>query len=274
MGQAAIDLPDPAESVSTDAGPSLASADDLLAQLAGQEIDRLLADADPAPATKTSAATESATAELDSIAEDHPDANAQRVQQLLDPASVDDELLSKAMAKGNRPEATTPVSPDEAYAAQVDQLFKQLSDKEPAKADSAPAAEFIAAAPTPAPGPEALATPVPTLNESTPAANSETTAPAIEADIATSAAERAALNAPAETPAAAPVTEPPAAPTIEKILQDIPSARVPIYLRILETLNTPFAACPEFARDLLGKVAILTMMNSVGLLLYVLLFKK
>src|SRR5437763_393337 len=43
MGQAAIDLPDPLQNSARLAGPS---ADDLLAQLAGEEIDRLLAEAD------------------------------------------------------------------------------------------------------------------------------------------------------------------------------------------------------------------------------------
>jgi hypothetical protein len=51
MGQAAVDLPDPLEKPK--AAP-MSSADDLLAQLAGDEIDRLLADADtgkePTPA--------------------------------------------------------------------------------------------------------------------------------------------------------------------------------------------------------------------------------
>jgi hypothetical protein len=52
MGQAAVDLPDPLEKPKP--APTT-SADDLLAQLAGDEIDRLLADADagksPTPAS-------------------------------------------------------------------------------------------------------------------------------------------------------------------------------------------------------------------------------
>jgi len=43
MGQVAIDLPDPLHNPEPAPGPS---ADDLLAQLAGEEIDRLLAEAD------------------------------------------------------------------------------------------------------------------------------------------------------------------------------------------------------------------------------------
>lgn len=45
MGQAAVDLPDPLESSATPPAPGQAqSADDLLSKLAGEEIDRLLAE--------------------------------------------------------------------------------------------------------------------------------------------------------------------------------------------------------------------------------------
>ena len=47
MGQATIDLPDPTQLPPDGAAPAAAnSADDLLSQLAGDEIDRLLAEAD------------------------------------------------------------------------------------------------------------------------------------------------------------------------------------------------------------------------------------
>ena len=55
MGQAAVDLPDPLEKPK-----ATGSADELLAQLAGDEIDRLLADGDagksPEPASEAPAA--------------------------------------------------------------------------------------------------------------------------------------------------------------------------------------------------------------------------
>ena len=47
MGQAVADLPDPLSA----APVSSASTDDLLAQLAGEEIERLLAEADEPPAS-------------------------------------------------------------------------------------------------------------------------------------------------------------------------------------------------------------------------------
>ena len=47
MGKAAVDLPDPLQA--TEVGKPLTSTDDLLAQLAGDEIDRLLAEVDDTP---------------------------------------------------------------------------------------------------------------------------------------------------------------------------------------------------------------------------------
>src|SRR5690349_20447544 len=46
MAQTAVDLPDPLGGGKTAAGAALKSADDLLAQLAGDEVDRLLQEAD------------------------------------------------------------------------------------------------------------------------------------------------------------------------------------------------------------------------------------
>ena len=47
MGQAAVDLPDPLDTPpQPDASTGAAGTDELLSQLAGEEIDRLLADAD------------------------------------------------------------------------------------------------------------------------------------------------------------------------------------------------------------------------------------
>jgi len=54
MGKAAIDLPDPLSP--PEAAKPLTSTDDLLAQLAGEEIDRLLAEVDEQAAAAAPAA--------------------------------------------------------------------------------------------------------------------------------------------------------------------------------------------------------------------------
>jgi hypothetical protein len=48
---------------------------------------------------------------------------------------------------------------------------------------------------------------------------------------------------------------------------------LPWYVRCLEVLNLPFAPLPDALREFLGKVAILTLFNSVAVLLYVLIFR-
>ena len=52
------------------------------------------------------------------------------------------------------------------------------------------------------------------------------------------------------------------------------AAEVPIYLKPLVWLNSPMMLLPEPARDALGKVAILTLVNAVAVFVYVLLFRK
>jgi hypothetical protein len=47
-----------------------------------------------------------------------------------------------------------------------------------------------------------------------------------------------------------------------------------LLVRLLELLNAPFAFVPDSARDTLGKIAILTLMNAIGVLLYLFLFKR
>src|SRR3954464_1012368 len=72
MGQATVDLPDPSE---MPAAP-MSSADDLLSQMAGDEIDRLLAEAEgekaPAPSARESAAADDAqtSAQIDALFDD------------------------------------------------------------------------------------------------------------------------------------------------------------------------------------------------------------
>src|SRR5690348_282259 len=67
MGQAAVDLPDPLETppppqAGAPERAAAAGADELLAQMAGQEIDRLLADADVEPESATAVLTPAAVA--------------------------------------------------------------------------------------------------------------------------------------------------------------------------------------------------------------------
>ena len=208
MGQATVDLPDPLEPQTV----SAANTDELLAQLAGEEIDRLLAEADaePTPAPAQSSPTSSSP---------HPD---------LAP---------------NPSAAITPGS-ERAVAAQLDDLFAQLtqeSPEAPAAAAAAPDARQDVAQVAPA--------------------------TAFGAEDATTSAERGALNAASGT-GAAPAED------LNVVLSRIEDIRLPFYLRPLEWLSAPLNACPEHVRDVIGKIAIVTAVNALAVLAYVLFFRR
>jgi hypothetical protein len=194
MGQAAVDLPN-----SVDQAPApLAGADDLLSQMAGAEIDRLLAEAGAdAPAPLDGAAPSSA-----------PTASGAIIEVPQDPA--------RAGAQTQADEA--------AYAAELEAVFKQM--------ETAPVA----------------------------------TATAEPVEIATASVEHA--TTPAEFAALSQ-----AAPELEALLPQADESPS-LLVRLLELLNAPFSFCPDSVRDLLGKIAILTLMNAIGLLLYLFLFKR
>jgi hypothetical protein len=192
MGQAAIELPNP---INKPPAP-LSGADDLLSQMAGEQIDRLLAE------------TESAKAAI--------------------------------------------AAPNDPFASQLEDLFNQLNS---APADLTTVEQTI----------EKASPPV--VEQPAAAVVEQTSAPVAAIEQATSAAERAALT-PKIDPVAAIEALPPAPPAAED------EERVSILVRILELINAPFAACPAALRDLLGKFAILTLMNSVGVILYVMIFRK
>ncbi len=113
MGQATVDLPDPLKSP---APTTSGGTDDLLAQLAGEEIDRLLADAD----VEASSAAQSPT--LNSPAADQ--------------AASDLEPVTTSHGDGSAPGPSTAPSPrpapkdsDPELAAALDHLLEGLDEK-------------------------------------------------------------------------------------------------------------------------------------------------
>ncbi len=246
MGQAAVDLPE-----TPDAAPApLTSADDLLAQMAGAEIDRMLAESD-AELGKQEPANPAAEHNLGGAAAQVP-ADEAELNKLLESATADakeaaDALSEPAPATAPAVSPATPQTPADDYASHMDALFKELNGN----ANASPAAPAKPAAPPPGDAPAAHA--------STPAPAK--IAPPLTTEQATTVAERAAL--------AQPVPEP-AQETLSTQADEKPS----LVVRFLEILNSPFAACPDVLRDTLGKVAILTLMNSIGVLLYLYLFRR
>jgi hypothetical protein len=226
MGQAAVDLPKTAERVPA----PLASADDLLSQLAGAEIDRMLAAAEPK--------------------QDSPP------EPSGPPASEMREATQSAQ---------------DAYAAEVDQLFKHLnapSEQPPV----APAAVSEPAAPAAAPtAAEAAPEIIPTENVATPDAPAPPPAPP-NLDPPRAFSAPVAVPIPhAEIAAPQPIT---VAQAIESAVQQVKQQRASLLVRVLELINLPLERCPDAARDLVGKLAILTFMNAIGVLLYIALFRR
>ena len=222
MDQAAV-LPDPLDE---SAVSTTASADDLLAQLAGEEIDRLLAESE---------------------AEAAPLALRRRTQDA---------------STGEPATRTTPSAPaveEDPPEVNLDALAREVDA-------SGEVGSSAAAAPEAAPKAPDIAVP--------------TTRAVIETTPASTAV------APPPQPARVPVTPPP--PVDTATLDDVLVASIlpaegagrrdesdslPLYLKPLEWLNAPLDALPESWRDALGKVAILTLVNAIAVLLYVALFR-
>jgi hypothetical protein len=236
--------------------------DDLLSQLAGEEIDRMLAEADAAPGESPPVA----------------DADVELSQ------AIDGAVAAAAPAATT----TAAASPDEQISRQLDDVLSAITARtaptesasapEPAAAPTLPAAHAVAVADLPAPAVSATGQHEPTHSPPAAAQLQTPGAPAATASVQpaespadeqhTTRQELAALNAPQEQ--AQPQVQPKAATADESQ----PQPRDPLYIRLLELINAPLKLFPDTVRDALGKVAILTLMNAVGVLLYVLLFRK
>jgi hypothetical protein len=224
MGQVAV-LPDPLD----DSTASVASADDLLSQLAGEEIDRLLAESH----TETEAAP---------LADDVPDVPLRAARRA--------------------PE--DPVLPDlPALARDATQEVVQKSDEQ-AVPDSVGAGEEVTPArviaPLPAEAPAAVSD-SPAASGAEPNIPPSGAADLVITEPAIAAAERAALGEPPLTESSSPS-------------DDNSRDSLPLYLKPLEWLNAPLMAAPLTVREIIGKVAIVTLVNALAVLLYVLMFRR
>ena len=213
MGQATVS-PDPLdESATVTTTTTIASADDLLAQLAGEEIDRLLAESEAERATAEERAGGS---------------------------------VASAVAPGLR-------------TAQPDQRDEKVSSVEPVAMSGPTAAPSALQVPTPSEPPAPA--------DATAGVGPTTAGNHDSAFDANGVAERAALIE--EAPA--PVTG--IAQDERQMVSEV-GGPLPIYLRPLEWLNAPLASCPEGLRETLGKVAIVTLVNAIAVLAYVLLVRR
>jgi hypothetical protein len=263
MGQAAVDLPDPLNPAPLDNVPS---ADDLLAQMAGDEIDRLLAEAEletQPPSTPQPQAEAPPPAPLDTPPPPAapPQATAPPDEADLDVARQMDALFEELQAAPPppaeiyRPPAAPPTPQakiDEAdpnISQQLDDLFQQLSAEltpPPDASTPAPAARQ--------PKPSTATTPAP-LDPA------EQLGPQERQTLTATIPDGAA----AQTPAEITVLQTPS--------PDLDDA-VPLHLRPLVWINTPIASFGDGPRRFIGNVAIMTLVNALLLLVYVFLFRR
>jgi hypothetical protein len=278
MGQAVVDLPDP---LAAPPPSNLSGTDDLLAQLAGDEIDRLLAEADveqrstPTPAGPTAAAVADAPTSAASSAPSTPG------------TSVAEPLAAPAVANASAPSAAAPATAQSPVPAddELDALLNKLNDGGSASLGSTAAPpdgtaaavdgdkslidrvpEILAqfpAAPT-SPGASSYAVPAtPAAAAVTPGTIAASTSAAILAeatDGVMSAAERDALKI-GEFP-----DDVDASPGAKA---ESASSRLAPVIKLLEWINAPLSFVPDALRDTLGKVAIVTLVNSIAVLIYV-----
>src|SRR6476620_6567603 len=111
MGQAAVELPDPLQAAPE---PPKTSTDELLSQLAGEEIDRLLAEVD-------------AGAPRDARAAASPIDVSPPVKPELE---TEQEGVAPAAGAGVVDEPAAPSSNDETVTAELDALFSAAVEKD------------------------------------------------------------------------------------------------------------------------------------------------
>jgi hypothetical protein len=204
MGQAAIDLPDPLNAPPP-AAESSANTDDLLAQMAGEEIDRLLAE--------------------------------QEGERPAQPAAL------RPDAPPSPPSPPIPAgSSDEAKTSDAAALDGFLGGIAPAS-DAGPDPVATLAAQAQAQGPS----------------DAKSTAELLDEELAADEG-RAALNSSKFTANAGAETPP-------------RSSSVPLPLRVLAWASAPLDACPDHVREAIGKIAIVTTVNAIAVLVYVLFFR-
>lgn len=249
----ATDLPDPIHN-----NPSGGNnADDLLAQLAGAEVDRLLseADAEALHPTNVDRAPDAGVEAVGSMPVDGTEAELDDLFAQIDEAQV--AVAQKAPvdpAVRQRAEVGGGVSIEEAISQRARDLIEQ------AKREAGDAVGLEAAASQELQEPSAADALAAEMEEDEQAH----LAALLRISPTSVATEPEALidEAQVESLAAEQAAEEPESPT------------PPLVVRVLEWLNAPLSSMSTQARAALGKVALVTTLNALGILVYVLVFRR
>ena len=275
MGKS-IDLPDPLESASQPLG----NADDLLAQLAGEEVDRLLAEADAEGKRQPKHGEARRTS--DAATEPHPapeHASQDQLDALFTEIASDQPNAGSTIAAAPlapTPSTPAPVTSTLAVAPIAPVPFGPITSKLP---DDIDANEVMAAilgdvgatAPAPPLPPPVEQSAFSTAPRPAPVQTNILSAPVAAAprELATTTAERDALAL------SDPADELPGPGELRALAGPIEDdGPLPVYLKPLEWMNAPLEMLPPTLRDVLGQVAILTLVNAIAVLIYVFVFRK
>lgn len=228
---------------STEAPAAGEGADDLLSQMAGEEINRLLADADLGPSDQASSATNPGS----------PDITARLAADTVPAASMDGSV-----------------------SKELDQVFKQqLTPAEASTTSEASVTSMATAAHTDANHTEeslsadGVADLLGRLSASPDTAATTTSAtehPTTDHDDV-GPHERAALVAPPTPTETAAATHASAQPAVQ------PAGEESRLSRLLDVVTLPLDPFPDDVRDVIGKVAIVTTLNAIAVLIYLLVFR-
>jgi hypothetical protein len=267
MARTAVELPDPLENAAGGGSAAMGGTDDLLAQLAGDEVDRLLSEADAVPPDPAHADRPP----LDADAATEPGGDAAKSRAAMEDLFDEMDAADAVTASVN---ASKPKESDKGKSAQavIEERADALVERARREADEAAVAAVVE---TPEP-------------QDAPPSAAAALAAEMDAD---EAAHQAALARMMKPGKPAPTPAPPSAVDAEPVevtatttideaavefaqADDAAAERVPLLVRVLEFLNAPLAGLSAGVREALGKIAIVTAVNAVAVLVYVLIFRR
>lgn len=250
--QAELDLPDPLAELDS---ATAVDADALLQQLAGDEVDRLVEQASTTTVADAEQAANSVQNSLDALF------NELTASDAPSPAPAS----SSPAFHPHAPAAPSAGTGDDVVASQLDALFEELQ-----RGDTAADAAFADAP---------ITQPAVLPGESTTAASTESATVADADDDLESALEAATTSATAASPAldssadvAAELHDAIAHHETQTAAGE--STRPSWLLKLLLWINRPMLRLTDPAREAIGTIAIVTTLNALAVLMYVLLFKK
>ncbi len=265
MGQAATASP---ASRNEDLAGLKHNADDLLSQMAGDEIDRLLASAHTDGIAPPELSPD-ANAQLDELMPGLPEAQLES-PPLTANTSAPPPPAESLVLPGATPAPAAETSP---AVSEVQRDLDNLFNKQP-PADTAVTVEVAIAGTAPAlASPVSPATDAVLVTADASLDQSGTTAQA-KPTVAAASGGVAAPDSSQEIASAASAAETVSAVLDAALASHSPSSSPGVLVKCLEVLNSPLALVPDELREAFGKIAIVTLVNAVAVLVYVLFFRR